>query len=229
MTRCSRRGQPLDFRARTKEELFLDIALGSWHSLTQWRWCGRRRPPPPPLPFPNLLRLPRPRRPGALARALRRRSRVVLSRPVPAAPEGRPRPAARHRRRHRRDARPLGRDLRLRLEQALFREMVERGARGERRQVARRGARHARPDRRRQAHRHRLRRRGQAHRRRRQDRRRRRMAEGHRGRLHRLLPGRALREALARSRIRASSATPPSRTKSRWSTCPACPTRPSRW
>ena len=56
--------------------------------------------------------------------------------------------------------------------------------------------------RRRQADRHLVRRRAQAHHCRGQDRRRRRMAKGAGGRLHRLQPGRPLREALARSRHR---------------------------
>ena len=124
----------------------------------------------------------------------------VLTRTLPAARQGRPRPAPRHRRRHRRGARPVRRDLRLRLLEALFREVVGRGAGGERREVDGRGPRHARQRRRRQAHRHRLRRRHQARGRGGQDRRRRRVAEGHGRRLHRLLPGRALCEALARRR-----------------------------
>ena len=39
---------------RTKEEHFLDRLLGPWHSVTEWRWCRRRRPFPCPS-LPNIL------------------------------------------------------------------------------------------------------------------------------------------------------------------------------
>ena len=108
------------------------------------------------LPLQTMPSFVRPLRRAPFAASIR--SLNVRSRPVPAARQGRSRPAPGHRRRHGGDARPLGGDFRLRLEQALFREMVGGSRGGERRQVARRRPRHARLRRRRQADRHRLRR-----------------------------------------------------------------------
>ena len=154
-------GNPSRFRRlRTKREHFLDRLRRSWHSHLQWeKWRRRSGPALPRLLQTNSVPCAPVHR-ASFACFLR--SLHVRSRPVPAARQGRSRPAPRHRRRDGGDARSLGRDFRLRLEQALFREMVRGSRGGERRQIARRRSRHAHSDRRRQADRHRLRRRRKA-------------------------------------------------------------------
>ena len=69
-TRCGRRRQtPGIPDHRTKQELFLDRALGSWHSQLQWEIGAGGEAAAAPLPCPSTHPSMRPRRPGALARA----------------------------------------------------------------------------------------------------------------------------------------------------------------
>ena len=109
-----------------KRELFLDRLRRSWHSQLQWenrrrrRWgCGEPLRLSPTHPAPSPLG---PERAPALASP----GPHVRSRSLPAARQGRPRPAPHFRRRDSRDARSRRRDFRLCVEPALFRAMVGR-------------------------------------------------------------------------------------------------------
>ena len=109
-------------RPRTKREHFLDRLRRSWHSHLQWEKWRRRPGPCPSLPSSENSFAARPSTGRAFACFLR--SLHVRSRLVPATRQGRSRSAPRDRRCDGGDARSLRRDFRLRLEQALFREMV---------------------------------------------------------------------------------------------------------
>src|SRR5271166_1904696 len=97
-------------RNQARDKQNKNIFLTAYAGGGSVRYSGRMAPAanrPPLLP-------PSPEQPFWSARAVRAHarflkwSRNVFSRLVPAAREGRSRPAARHRRRDRRDARPLG-------------------------------------------------------------------------------------------------------------------------
>ena len=120
-------------RSRTKRELLLARLRRSRHNPRRWGF-GADKPAAPLLPFPPLFPTPAP--PRFLQRGGRARVPLAGARDrMPtldlflAAHQGRPRPADRQGRRHRRSARPRRRDLRLCVHQALFRSMVGRSAR----------------------------------------------------------------------------------------------------